>query len=109
MKTFMDDTELKIYMENRTRQFSDPQVLAGLEKLVNEILQVTQFTIMQKFIIVTAFEFLCFTLDTSEGRAMYIKLLNHIAPYFPNMAEKYWAIFDNQENLITRYKIDIRI
>lgn len=48
----MTDNELKIYIENRTRQF---------------------------------------------------------ALYFPNMAEKYRVIFDKQENMINRYKIDIRI
>ena len=100
----MDDHELKIYLANRQRQFTDPKTFPSLGKLVNEILQVTQFTVIQGLIVITAFEFLCFTIHTAEGRSLYLKLLNHIAPYFPEMAEKYWAIFDRQEKLIERYR-----
>ena len=100
----MTDNELKIYMKKRQRQFTDPEVLVAFESLVNEILQITQFTIVQKFTVIIAFEFLCFAIHTDEGRKMYLKLLNHVAPHYPDIAQKYWTIFDSQESMIERYR-----
>jgi len=47
----------------------------------------------------------CFTLHTEKGRELYIKLLNHAGKQSTIMADKYWGVYDNQENLINRYDI----
>jgi hypothetical protein len=100
----MTDNELKIYMKKRQQQFADPEILLAFEGLVNEILKITQFTIVQKMTVFVALEFLCFAIHTDDGRKMYLKLLNHVAPHCPDIAQKYWAIFDRQESMIERYR-----
>jgi hypothetical protein len=102
----MSESELKIYFEERKRQFTQPEVLVNLEKMVNEILQTTEFTFSRKVVISWAFEILCFTVETKDGRALYLKLLQHIVPFLPDIAEKYWKIFDTQEKMIYRYQLN---
>ncbi|MDR3340429.1 MAG: hypothetical protein LBT25_10140 [Candidatus Symbiothrix sp.] len=102
----MSESELKIYFEERKRQFTQPEVLVNLEKMVNEILQNTEFTFSRRIVIIWTFELLCFTIETKDGRAVYLKLLQHIAPFLPNITEKYWEIFDTQEKMIYRYQLN---
>ena len=101
----MTETELQIYFENRKQIFTDSGMLLTLAKHVNRLCENTEFDLAERLIAVFIFELLCFTLETAQGRQMYLRLLNHAAPFCPDMAEKYWEIFDNQENIINRYNI----
>jgi hypothetical protein len=101
----MTETELHIYFEEKRQIFANPEMLIDLSMQVNRICEVTDFDIAWRFAAIFVFELLCFSLDTPQGRELYLRLLTHIAPYCPQLAEKYWKVFDNQENIINRYNI----
>jgi hypothetical protein len=101
----MTETELYIYFEEKRRIFANPEMLDYLSRKVEELCNLKFFDYFEQFLIVFVFELLCFSLDTSKGRELYLRLLTHIAPYYPQLAERYWKVFDNQENIINRYNI----
>jgi len=101
----MTETELQIYFENRKQIFTEPELLSTFEQQVNRLCKNKDFDLGERLVAVFLFELLCFTLETPQGRQLYIQLLNHVAPFRPELAEKYWKIFDNQENIINRYNV----
>lgn len=100
----MTDEELSIYIEEKKAFFTSAENFPDLEKRVFELLDVSEFTFIEKLFSSWVFEFLCFTLHTPAGRDLYIKLLNHVTLYCPDIAQKYWRIFDDQENMKERYR-----
>ena len=101
----MTETELQIYWENKKQLFTNPDVLSAFEQQVNRLCEETKFDPADRFVAIFIFEVLCFTLETTQGRQMYLRLLNHAARFYPEVAEKYWKIYDNQENIINRYNL----
>jgi len=101
----MTEADLHIYWENKKQLFTDSEMLSTLAKHVNRLCENTEFDLGERLVAIFFFEMLCFTLETTQGRQMYLQLLNHIAPFRPDLADKYWKIFDNQENIINRYNI----
>lgn len=100
----MTDEELTIYIEEKKELFTGPEAFPYMENKVSELLNTSKFTFFEKVLASWMFELLCFTIHTSEGKALYLKLLNHVTIYCPNIAQKYWEIFDNQENMKERYR-----
>ena len=100
----MTEAELDIYWEHKKQYYTQPDVLVSLEDKINWLCEITELSLAWQFSVITMFELLCFTLDTPKGREMYIKLLNHVAPHYPKIVEKYWGVFDNQENMKRRYQ-----
>lgn len=100
----MTDEELVIYIEDKKAFFTSPDKFSDMEKKVSELLNTTKFTFVERIYSTWMFEFLCFTLHTPAGRELYIKLLDHITLYCPDIAQKYWEIFDDQENMKERYR-----
>lgn len=100
----MNDSELVSYFEMRKKQLTEPDFFTIIEQLTNKILKAEQLTFSHRLLSIISFELLCLTIHTHKGRTMYIELLTRIAPFFPEMAEKYWIIFDNQEDLMERYR-----
>lgn len=100
----MTDENLNTYMEDKKKFFTGREQLLYIKKGVDDLLNTTKFTPLDRLCAVSLFEFLCFTIHTSEGKALYLQLLNHVSRYCPHIAEKYWKIFDNQENLKERYR-----
>ncbi|MDR2914206.1 MAG: hypothetical protein LBV74_05170 [Tannerella sp.] len=101
----MTDEELKIYVKDKRKFFTSPETFLDIETKVNELLNVSEFTFEEKIYTRWVFEFLCFTIHTSRGCELYLKLLNHVTRYCPDIALKYWDIFDDQENMKERYRI----
>jgi len=101
----MSESELEIYWEHKKQLFTTPKVLSVLAREVNRLCENTKLDFGEQYIAVFIFELLCFTLEIPQGRQMYLRLLNHIAPFRPEIAEKYWRIFDNQENMKKRYNL----
>ena len=100
----MTETELDIYWENKKEYYTRPDVLVSLEDKINRLCEVTELSIEWGAKVILMFELLCFTLDTPQGRKLYLKLLNHAAPFYPKISERYWAVYDNQENMKRRYQ-----
>lgn len=100
----MTDEELKIYMEDKKKLFTSPKTFPDIETIVNKLLDISTFAFEARVYARWTFEFLCFTIHTPRGRELYLKLLNHVTRYCPDIAQMYWEIFDNQENMKERYR-----
>ncbi|MDR1370953.1 MAG: hypothetical protein LBJ72_12650 [Dysgonamonadaceae bacterium] len=100
----MPNEKTDIYWKLKQQYYTRPDILFSLEDEINRLCEVTGFSFEWRVCVHWTFELLCFTLDTPQGRAMYLKLLNHIAPHCPDIAEKYWVVFDRQENMNRRYE-----
>jgi hypothetical protein len=105
----MTDEELDDYVKKHQGIFTRPKKFAELEKEVGKILNISDFTFIIRVYTCWLFEFLCFTIHTAAGREMYIDLLSHISRHCPDIAQKYWDIFDNQENLKERYRVKFHV
>jgi hypothetical protein len=77
--------------------YSRPEILASLEDKVNRLCEATESSSWLDTVHWT-FELLLITIHTDKGQAMYLKLLNRIAPHFPDRAEKYRAVFNDRKN-----------
>lgn len=100
----MTDENLNTYMEDKKKFFTGQEQLLYIKKGVDDLLNTSEFTFHDRLCATSLFELLCFTIHTMEGKALYLKLLNHTSLHCPDIAEKYWEIFDNQENLKERYR-----
>ena len=80
----MTETELQIYRENKKQLFTDSKMLSTLAKHVNRLCENTEFDLAERLVAVFIFELLCFTLETPQGRQMYLQMLNHVAPFALN-------------------------
>lgn len=100
----MTDQELDRYMQEEILFFTSEKMMTQHKSHVEFILELTSFGAIDRRFTLQTLESLCFTLETERGRKLYLSVLTHIAKYCPDLAEKYWKIYDNQENLKERYR-----
>ncbi len=104
----MDDLEyskLEQYFAEKKEYYSRPENLKRLEQDVENILQFTEFNFMERVAIRWTFEFILMIIDTPKGKELFIKLLEFIKNDCPDLAEMYWSIYDDQENIIEKHYI----
>jgi len=100
----MNEEELARYMERKREEYSSPEVMNNLKQMVSYMLNIEVYGFAEKVLAGWTLEILCFTIHTTEGRGMYLALLEHLGKHHSQMAKKYWEIYDNQENIIERYR-----
>lgn len=100
----MTEEELILYMEEKRECYASEVSLHNLNHMVAYMVNIEEYGFAERVLACWTLEILCFTIHTVEGREMYLKLLEHLGKHHPPMAKKYWDIYDNQENLIARYR-----
>ncbi len=101
--------ELDRYMEEKIAYYTTPEALNQFESNVKGFEEIYQknkaFTLAEAAAICLNMEWLCFTIHIPQGSKLFLKLLKLLSFKNANVAQRYWDVYDNKENLKERYNI----